>query len=87
MSFYKEEAFNLFISELTELIEKGEGTIENDCLCIGDIESHLGEIASFNDDFDSNGWEFDYWCTYKINDKTLNINGSGYYGGLSITID
>jgi len=87
MSFYKEEAFNLFISELEEIIQKGEGSISNDCLCIGDIESHLLEIAESNDDFESNGWEFDYWCTYKIKDKTLNISGSGYYGGLHIIID
>lgn len=87
MSLYKKEAFNLFISDLEDLLNGEIQKFSADCLCIGDIESHLGEIGISNDDFESNGWEFDYWCTYAIKDRKLCISGSGYYGGIHITIE
>ena len=34
------------------------------------------------DDIDSNGWQWDYWITYYINNVRYMLCGSGFYGGL-----
>ena len=33
-----------------------------------------------NDDFETNGWQWDYWLTLTIDNKKYSISGDGYYG-------
>ena len=39
-------------------------------------------------DFDSNGWQWDWWESFynKDRDIFINLNGSGWHGGVSIRI-
>lgn len=37
------------------------------------------------DDFDSNGWQYDYWIPFTLEDVKYQISGSGYYGTTTIT--
>lgn len=88
MSFYKEQAFALFVLELEDLLKNEIQVVKADCLYIGDIESHLEELGKDNEDYESNGWQNDYWKSYTLHDgRILNISASGYYGGLTISLD
>lgn len=31
--------------------------------------------------FDTNGWQWDWWQSFKHGDKEYTLSGSGYYGG------
>jgi hypothetical protein len=41
---------------------------------------------SQQDDFDTNGWDYDYWIRFTINDKKYTVYGSGYYGGVTFAV-
>lgn len=41
----------------------------------------------YNDDFETNGWQLDYWFGGTYKDKEIRVSGSGYYGGLSFYLD
>lgn len=34
------------------------------------------------DDLDTNGWQWDAWMTFKINNEYYVVEGAGYYGGV-----
>lgn len=36
------------------------------------------------DDFESEGFQYDWWMTFTKEDKSLRAAGCGYYGGFSI---
>jgi hypothetical protein len=36
-------------------------------------------------EIDCNGWQWDYWITYKIDDKLYMLSGSGYYGNMQFS--
>lgn len=35
-------------------------------------------------DFESNGWQWDFWQPFKLNGESFMLSGSGYYGKLTI---
>jgi hypothetical protein len=46
-----------------------------------DIIEYIESLGGENDDdsFNTNGWEWDYWFTLKINGKNYDVSGDGYY--------
>ena len=38
-------------------------------------------------DFETNGWQWDWWACFSYKEKSYTMSGSGYYGGLSFTLD
>lgn len=45
------------------------------------------EYKTRSDDCDSNGWQWDYWFYYIINDEKYLLSGSGFYGDLAFSKD
>jgi hypothetical protein len=35
------------------------------------------------DNFETNGWDYDWWQSFEYVGKRYTLHGSGYYGGLS----
>ena len=79
---------------LKDLIRKGieclfQGEIEKleiDCYSpskIFKIIKSMG-IEIDEDEFETNGWQYDYWQNITHNNKKYVIHGSGYYGNLTI---
>ena len=58
-------------------------TYDNNFLSPNDFVTYLQEIGHSKYNFDCNGWDYDFWISYTINDKEYRIAGSGYYGTLS----
>ena len=51
------------------------------------VDSYLKESGLEQGDFDSNGWDWDFWMEYLKEDKTYVLSGSGWYNnGLSFSI-
>lgn len=45
------------------------------------ILEDLGLVS--DDDLDQNGWDADYWQTFRKGEVKYQLSGSGYYGGNS----
>ena len=96
MEIMKEELQNKFKSIQKDLVDhanvsfdlllKGEISNFETLLSPGDITHLLGERGwDTNDDFDSNGWQWDFWFTMSKDNATVSISGCGYYGGLKVS--
>lgn len=43
------------------------------------IDEFLKELGYNRIDFDSNGWDWDFWITYQKDDDKFTLSGSGFY--------
>lgn len=59
-------------SDGTKLI----GVFPNDV--IEYIEKEIG--GKHNKDWETNGWQWDYWIDFKIDNIDYTLSGDGYYG-------
>lgn len=51
------------------------------------IDSYLKESGLEQGNFDSNGWDWDFWMEYLKEDKTYILSGSGWFNnGLSFSL-
>lgn len=50
------------------------------------LENKYNAIHEDNDNFDTNGWHWDWWDKITIKDKVYGLSGSGYYGGVTFSI-
>lgn len=61
---------------------------EFEFLYAGDIAKYLEEKYGLrHHEMDTNGWDYDFWITYIINEEKYVISGSGYYGNLKFYKD
>ncbi len=52
------------------------------------VDSFLKEEGVKQDDFDSNGWDWDFWMGYHKDDKKYTLSGSGWYNtGLTFSLN
>ena len=87
MSKIKEQQLEIFKQDVSKLLLGEINNINNDCLSIGDVEQYLNELGINLDNYDSNGWQHDYWNSWDINEIKYTLAGSGYYGGISFSKD
>lgn len=76
----KEELINFFNSDLK--------IIDFDQVSFGLLREVLEELDYIQDpsgDFDTNGWQYDFWVDYIKDNNGLEISGSLWYGDISIT--
>ncbi len=86
----------IFIRGLEKFIKDEEESVISfgNLIPINEIDKILQEVGykelDMGDDFSTNGWQVDFWCTFrakKREDKlpTLVYAGSLYYGGADLT--
>jgi len=85
----KEQLLEDFKENLNLLLTKQIEEFDASFLSPNDAVSYLEENG-FKEykELSTNGWDWDYWITYK--DKKENkvlISGSGYYGTMTISFD
>ena len=51
---------------------------KNDFVSAKDVRNYLEELGYKQNDLDSNGWDYDFWWNYKINEEEFCISGNGY---------
>lgn len=49
-----------------------------------EVLSEFGYEQDPNGDFETNGWQIDFWVDYIKNEIVLNISGSLWYGEIKI---
>lgn len=78
--------YNYTVKSLSELFVAEVNTI--------DVRMFPGEIryileekynAEYCDDFDSNGWQCDFWEHFMINGNRYCLSGSAYYGNVKLS--
>ena len=53
-----------------------------------DVGQYLKSVGLEQEDFDSNGWDWDFWMTYSKDSKKYTLSGSGWYNrGLTFSRD
>lgn len=58
------------------------GAFPNDVITFMESE----EIdAIYNDDLETNGWQWDFWCTLNIGEEKFTLDGNGFYGGMRLS--
>jgi len=72
---------------LFKFLKSNKSSLSYENMAYGHVEQVLLELGfSDNDgnDWDTNGWEIDYWNKFTKENIVLNISGSMYYGTLNI---
>lgn len=87
MSEIKKQQLEIFKQDVSKLLSEEIDNVENDCLSIGDVDQYLNELGTNLDNYNSNGWQHDYWRSWNINETKYTLAGSGYYGGISFSKD
>lgn len=68
------------IDGITSVINGEKTSVELLYARPGDILSYITSIGGVDcDDFDTNGWQWDYWFTVSINGKEYCVSGDAYY--------
>ena len=79
-----------FQREIDKVLSGEITTTTTDILISPDkIADYLEEEGLTQDDFDSNGWDWDFWMRYDYkNGKKYILSGSGWYNrGLTFSLD
>ncbi|HSE99857.1 MAG TPA: hypothetical protein VLA48_03090 [Nitrososphaeraceae archaeon] len=51
------------------------------------VDEYLKSESCEQEDFDSNGWNWDFWMTYSKDDKKFTLSGGGWYNnGLTFSV-
>lgn len=58
-------------------------------VCISDVDKIMKAfgVDTDNSDFDTNGWQWDFWKKYRVDGKVYMLSGSGYYGGTTFGLN
>ena len=78
----KQLAINKFKLDINSVIDGLADIAVSSLLSAGDIDTYLKGLGEEFGDMETNGWQYDFWQNYKINNKYYCLSGSGYYGGL-----
>ena len=55
---------------------------------MNDVAEYLESIGAVEyEELETNGWQWDAWLRYKLNDVVYCISACGYYGGITFGID
>lgn len=69
---------------LEELLTKGEDFTIEVCYDMNELKGHLKILGwESEEDYDTNGYQVDWWETWKKDDKVLNLSGSFWYSFLN----
>lgn len=81
---------------MEEFKEKAQRVLEGKAVCFTTIEllspdkadQVLKSLNFEQGDFDSNGWDWDFWMTYYKDGEKYTLSGSGWYNnGLTFSKD
>lgn len=76
-----EKYFQSFKKEIDKVLNGEIELVKSEIWITPDwIHSYLIEKEFTDQDFDSNGWDYDFWMTYTFEDKEYTLMGSGWYG-------
>ena len=78
----KQLAIDKFKLDINSVIDGSADIAVSNLLSAGDIDTYLKGLGEEFGDMETNGWQYDFWQNYKINNKYYCLSGSGYYGGL-----
>lgn len=84
---YKEELKEYYKESIKKVISgEAEGIEFKTWLApdtVRDICEELG--LTYKDEFDCNGWIWDFWDQYEYNGESYTLAGTGYYGSMAFS--
>jgi hypothetical protein len=74
--------------EVQRLINKETRVFTLEYVSVDKVIRHLKDLGfKDNDDFSSNGWQYDFWLSMSHAEYgKANIAGSGYYGSVTVEL-
>ena len=79
------------MANMTEYVKKQlkvletENTIKVDYRPVNDYVNAFQELGTYDEDWETNGWEVDFWIYFEVNGTKYRFSGSWYYGGYTIS--
>ncbi len=86
----KSQAVTQLKADMFDLLYlKSKTTFKINFLTPYEVENFLHAIGFTKFEIDTNGWQWDYWITYKqtTGDVGLTLSGSGFAGDMEITLN
>ena len=72
--------------KVEEVISEERDEVQFYCTSPDDVNQYITKVLKgTRDEIDHNGWQWDYWITYTIDNKKYTLAGSGYYGNMSFS--
>ncbi len=77
-----------FKNEIDKVLKGEFNSTSSDILISpNDIDNYLKEAGLQQTNFDSNGWDWDFWMGYRKDEKEYVLSGSGWYNnGLTFSV-
>lgn len=75
-----------YVKEQLEVL-KTENSVKVKMEPINDYAEAFEELGTYDSDWETNGWDVDFWISFTVQDQKYMLSGSWYYGGYSISKD
>lgn len=77
----REQIRQLMIESINQVINGTIDSIELPYIRPGDVIQYIVSIGGNDcENFDTNGWQWDYWMDVELNGKVYTLAGDGFYG-------
>ena len=76
----KEQVKKWMIDDIQSVIQGEKENVELLYCRPADVQEYITSIGGELDDFETNGWQWDYWVKVKIGESNYMLSGDGYYG-------
>lgn len=75
--------------QLKDFLDGKVNVVKLDNSAVSPIANALEKLGATvdHDNFDTNGWQWDWWLPAKYQGKKISLSGCGYYGGATIAWD
>lgn len=65
---------------IAAVLNGSEHSFETVNICPAAIKAHMESLGYKTDDLETNGWDYDWWLSFRKTDEAWVASGSGYYG-------
>lgn len=72
---------------INKVINGEQKSVSLDGIYPNDVKEYIEELGGEDlQEFDSNGWQWDFWMYFLYNGQRYMLAGSGYFGDLTFNI-
>lgn len=76
------------MENLQEFLNGGLDSISIPMMPVGEVANILSENGwEMQEDWETNGWDHDFWIYFEKDDKKIMFFGSWYYGNYKLQIE
>jgi hypothetical protein len=74
------------LKDIIKRIDGGESNVKVPYEPMDDYINLFNSIGEADEDWETNGWQVDFWIGFKVDGKEYMISGSWFYGHYSMSL-